>query len=128
MLPAVILPVTARLDNVPTLVMLGCAAVVTVPAVVAVVALDTVPVTFAPAISLSPEPLPVNTPVFAVNATAVTVPFTPSEVNVPTEVMFGCAFVVTVPAVPAVAAFKFATCVVEETTNGAVPVAMFDIN
>ena len=37
-LPDVILPVTARLVNVPTEVMFGCAAVVTVPAVVALLA------------------------------------------------------------------------------------------
>ena len=36
-------------------------------------------------------------PVLAVNATAVTVPFTPSEVNVPTLVTLGCAAVVSVP-------------------------------
>ena len=34
-LPLVTLPVTAKLVNVPVLVMFGCAAVVTVPAVVA---------------------------------------------------------------------------------------------
>jgi hypothetical protein len=33
--PDVVLPVTAKLESVPTLVILGCAAVVTVPAVVA---------------------------------------------------------------------------------------------
>ena len=54
-----------------------------------------------PANALKPEPLPVKTPVFAVTATAVIVPFTPRDVNVPTEVMFGCAAVVTVPAVVA---------------------------
>ena len=59
------------------------------PAVVADVAFATVPVTFAPAIALKPEPLPVNTPVFAVNATAVTVPLTPNPVNVPKLVTFG---------------------------------------
>ena len=78
--------------------MFGCAAVVTVPAVVALpavpavsayVALATVPVTLAPANADKPEPLPVNTPVFAVILTAVTVPLTPSPVRVPTEVMFG---------------------------------------
>jgi hypothetical protein len=37
-LPLVVLPVTAKLVSVPTEVMLGCAAVVTVPAVVALVA------------------------------------------------------------------------------------------
>ena len=41
--------------------------------------------------------------------------------------MFGCAFVVTVPALPAVATFKFATCVVLVTVNGAVPVATLDV-
>ena len=100
----------ATADSVPTDVMFGCAAVVTVPAVVAepavpdetaYVAFATVPVTFAPTIELNPLALPVNTPVFAVNATAVTVPLTPSDVNVPTEVMFGCAAVVIVPAVVA---------------------------
>ena len=48
--------------------------------------------------------MPVNTPVFAVNATAVTVPFTLKLVNVPTLVMLGCALVVTVPAVVALVA------------------------
>ena len=38
-LPTLALPLTDKLVNVPTLVMLGCAAVVTVPAVVATVAL-----------------------------------------------------------------------------------------
>ena len=35
MLACVLLPLTVKLDNVPTDVMFGCAAVVTVPAVVA---------------------------------------------------------------------------------------------
>ena len=96
-LPEVILPVTAKAVNVPVLVMFGCAAVVTVPAVVALVALDTVPVTLAPTIELNPLPLPVKTPVLAVNATAVTVPFTPKVDNVPTPVILGCALVVSVP-------------------------------
>ena len=68
---------------------------------VAVVALATVPVTLAPAIALSPLPLPVNTPVLAVIFAAVIVPFTPRAVSVPTDVMLGCAAVVTVPAVVA---------------------------
>ena len=42
-----------------------------------------------------------NTPVLAVMLTAVTVPLTPRPVNVPTDVIFGCAAVVTVPAVVA---------------------------
>ena len=55
-------------------------------------------------------------------------------VRLPTLVMFGCAAVVTVPAVvadpavPAVATFRLATCVVEVTVNGAVPGPTFDIN
>ena len=74
-LPLVVLPVTVRLLNVPTEVMLGCAAVVTVPAVVA-------------------EPAePLTEPVM--------VDDTVNELNVPTEVMLGCAAVVTVPAVVA---------------------------
>ena len=48
--------------------------------------------------------------------------------NVPTLVIFGCALVVTVAAVPEVATFKLATCVVLVTVNGAVPVAILDIN
>ena len=48
-------------DKVPTLVMFGCAAVVTVPEVVAAVANGTVPVTFAPAIADNPAPEPMNT-------------------------------------------------------------------
>ena len=44
-------------------------------------------------------PLPENTPVFAVIFAAVILPLTPKLVNVPVLVMFGCAFVVTVPAV-----------------------------
>ncbi len=106
-MPATTFPVTVAFVKVPTLVILGCAAVVTVPAVVALVALvalDTVPVTLAPAIALRPLPLPVNIPVLAVNATAVTVPLTPSDVRVPTLVIFGWAAVVTVPAVVALVA------------------------
>ena len=55
------LPVTARADNVPTEVMFGCAAVVTVPAVpdeTAYVAFATVPVTFAPGIAVNPVAAP----------------------------------------------------------------------
>ena len=55
-------------------------------------------------------------------------PVTARLVKVPTLVMFGCAAVVTVPAVPAVAAFKLATCVVEATVSGAVPVATFEVS
>ena len=104
MFPALTLPLTIRDVNVPTLVIFGCAAVVTVPAVVAEpvvvanVAFATVPVTLAPGILFSPLALPVNTPVLAVNATAVIVLFTPNEVRVPRLVMLGCAAVVNVPA------------------------------
>jgi len=54
-LPDVILPVTAKLVKVPVLVIFGCAAVVTVPAVVAS---GTVPVTLAPVneVKLAPDP------------------------------------------------------------------------
>ena len=48
-----------------------------------------------------------------------------NPVSVPTLVIFGCAFVLTVPAV---AEFKLATCVVELTTSGATPVVTFDTN
>ena len=44
-------------------------------------------------------------------------------VSVPTLVMLGCAAVATVPAT---ATFKLATCVVDVTVNGAVPVLTFD--
>ena len=50
--PEVMLPVTSRDDNVPTDVILGCAAVVTVPAV------DTVPDTLAAGILVKPAPEP----------------------------------------------------------------------
>ena len=59
---------------------------------------------------------------------------TANDDSVPTDVILACALVVTEPAVvaesavPAVAAFRFATCVVEVTINGAVPVATFDVN
>jgi hypothetical protein len=62
-LPPETLPVTFTLVNVPTEVMFGCAAVVTVPAVVAVTALvafGTVPVTLAPGIDVNPAPDPLN--------------------------------------------------------------------
>ena len=66
-LPTLKLPDTLNVDNVPTLVILGCAAVVTVPDVVALVAVPalvanvafaTVPVMLAPVIALKPEPSP----------------------------------------------------------------------
>ena len=68
-------------------------------------ALATCPDTFPPAIFVNPAPLPVNTPVLAVNADAVTVPVTSKLVNVPTLVMLPCAAPVTATAVPEVATF-----------------------
>ena len=65
------------------------------------VAYATAPVTLAPGIPVNPLALPVNTPVLAVKLGAVTVPLTLKLERVPTDVMFGCAFVVTVPAVVA---------------------------
>jgi hypothetical protein len=86
--PAVILPVTDKLDNVPTLVMLGCAAVVTVPAVVAEA---TVPEIFDALIPNNCRPLPTK-------SVPIMVPDTVSEVNVPNDLMLGCVVVVIVPA------------------------------
>ena len=103
-LPALTLPVTLKLVNVPTLVMFGCAFVVTVAAVFelpdvnAYVALATVPVTFAPVSCVSPLPLPVNLPVLAVMFAAVILPFTFNPVSVPTLVMLLCPAIVTLPA------------------------------
>jgi hypothetical protein len=140
--------------SVPTLVMFGCAAVVTVPAVVALPAVATlrfatcvVDVTTKGAVPVAkvdviwPDVVrEVSVPtevifgcaaVVTVAADPVTLPaiaaVTVNVANVPTDVMFGCAAVVTVPATPAVATFKFATCVVEVTTNGAVPLAKVDV-
>ena len=79
---AVTLPLELNEVSVPTLVMLGCAAVVTVPVVAAVVALPTVPVTLAPVIELSPDPLPFM-------LAPVMLPLELSEVKVPTEVILG---------------------------------------
>ena len=91
----------------------NAAALVTLPAVVANVALATVPVTFAPAIADRFDPLPEKK--LAVNTLPMTLPvptlMLPLEliirppapivnpVNEPTEVMFGCAFVVSVPVI-----------------------------
>ena len=69
--PITVLPATSRLVNVPTLVIFGCAFVVTVPAVVAEVAvpaevanvaLATVPLTLPPVILDNPDPLPLMLP------------------------------------------------------------------
>ena len=108
---AVTLPVTARLVNVPTLVILGCAAVVTVPAVVAVPAkpavaafrLATWVVEDTTRGAVPVATVEINCPV-TLAFPAVTLPVTANDVSVPTEVMLGCAFVVTVPAVVALVA------------------------
>ena len=99
-LPDVILPVTVNAVKVPVLVIFGCAAVVTVPAVVALVARGTVPVTLAPVneVKLAPEPTnklaettfaPVIFPPEpdVTILPAVTLPVTVNEPNVPTEVI-----------------------------------------
>ena len=138
------LPLAVNEVNVPTDVIFGCAAVVTVPAVVA--APDRVPtkfvevtldkpatvVTVLPNVSVvlpnvtlafaslacasvpvemllafnavSAEPLPltlVNTPDVALMFPAATFPVTFKLVSVPTDVILGCAAVVTVSAVVA---------------------------
>ena len=66
----------------------------TVPAVDALVADGTVPVTFAPVSDESPDPTPTKAPL-------VVVPVTPRDVSVPSELIFGCAEAVTVPALDA---------------------------
>ena len=124
--PPVTAPLTANAVNVPTEVMFGCAAVVTVPAVVAApetvivyvplnLAAGIVPeLIFAPFNALRPAPdplnwLPVTVPV-ALTRPAVlklppcTLPLTDNDVSVPTDVMLPCAAVVTVPAVVALVA------------------------
>ena len=126
-LPEVVVPVTPNEDSVPTLVIFGCAAAVTVPATLAVatVKLATVVVLVttngavpdASVLVICPVALTVvNAPVFAVVAPtvplcaqnnraftlpAVMFPVTANADSVPTEVIFGCAAVVTVPAVVA---------------------------
>ena len=56
------------------------------------------PVILTPCIECTPYPLPVKSPVFAVNAAPVVVPVTFNDVNVPVLVIFGCALIVTLPA------------------------------
>ena len=70
-------------------------AVVAEPALVANVALATVPVTFAPGNDVNPVPDPKCVPVILA---PVMLPELLNEVKIPTEVMFACAAVVTVPA------------------------------
>ena len=94
-LEPIIFPLTTNDVNVPTEVMLGCAFVVTVPAVVelpaltAYVALATVPTTLPPNKFVNPLPLPVKLPVLAVIFVAIIGPFTAIEDNVPRLVILG---------------------------------------
>ena len=60
MLPPVVLPVTVSAVNVPTEVIFGCAAVVTVPAVVALVAVVALPTVNDEAVPVNPVPAPLN--------------------------------------------------------------------
>ena len=71
---------------------------VAVPADVAYVALATVPVTLAPVSELRPAPDPKNV---ELTLPPLMLPVTVTLDSVPTEVIFGCAAVVTVPAVVA---------------------------
>ena len=59
-------PVELTDVSTPTLVMFGCAAAVTVPAVTAPVALGTVPVMLAPGMFVNPAPDPINCPVVVI--------------------------------------------------------------
>ena len=98
MLPILALPDTLKVVNVPVEVIFGCAlvvivlAVVALPALVAYVALATVPVTLPPVILVNDEPFPlivVNTPLLAPifptfalpDALIVPVKFEPVDVN-----------------------------------------------
>jgi hypothetical protein len=84
--------------NVPTEVIFGCAAVVTVPAVAADP--DTLPVIVFVTVKLDNVPKLVMlgcAAVGTVNDPAVSVPLTANDDSVPTEVIFGCEAVLTVP-------------------------------
>ena len=100
---AEMLPVTAKVTSVPTLVILGCAAVVTTPAVFAKTALAMLPI-MVPKI-FPPDMLPVTDklpleifPTIAKLAPAM-VPTTAKLFNAPTLAILGWAEEVTVPAV-----------------------------
>ena len=103
--PLDMFPVTTRLDNVPTEVMFGCAAVV-------IVAADPFTLPAMVAVTVSPDSVP--TEVMFGCAFVVTVPAVPA---VPALVAY-----------VALAAYRLATSVVELTTTGAVPVATVEIN
>ena len=89
-------PETVRAVRVPWDVIAGCAAAVTVRELVES---GTVPVTFAPVKAERPDAGPENE--VAVRPAREVAPDTVKAVRVPCEVMFGCAGVVTVPAVVA---------------------------
>lgn len=97
-------PDTLSNVKLPRLVTLGWAAVVNEPVSILKSA-------------VAPDTLPV-----------VTFPVTARDVKVPTDVMFGCAAVYTVPATAEFETFKFDTRVVDDTTIGVVPVATFEIS
>ena len=85
-----------------------------VVASVAKEALATNPVTLLPVRVASPLPLPLIKPI-------TTLPDTLSPVNTPTDLMFGCALAVTIPAV-SVAALTLAK-LASSSDKGSVPVA-----
>ena len=101
-LAPVIFPLTLKLVNTPTLVILGwlfpvtVTAVVVDPAEVAYVALATVPTTLAPFKFVNPLPLPVTPPADII-LPVVILPLTASEDNVPVLVILGWACVVNTP-------------------------------
>ena len=95
--------------------MLGCAAVVTVPAVVA---LDTVPVTLAPVIELRPEPLPVITPEPVLRVPAI---FTPVEVTTNT-LATPATLVVTLPLTPTISTLLVPFAILETAISPAINV------
>ena len=64
-------------------------------------AFATVPVIFPATILLNPPPSPKKPAPFAVNLCALVFPLTFNDVNVPIDVILGCAFVYTVPAINA---------------------------
>ena len=103
-LPMLALPDTDTVVSVPTLVILDCAASTTVLAVIACtacVALGTEPVTLAPVIDVSAEPLPltlVKTPFVAPILPTLALPTTLNVASEPTAVIFDCVAFVTRPA------------------------------
>ena len=101
------MPVTAKLVNVPTDVILPCAAVVTVPAVVADPAVVAVPAlaTLILATCVVLVTVKGGVPVITLDVIVLAVinPDTDKLPNVPTDVIFPCAEAVTVSAINALA-------------------------